>query len=457
MATGKGLNDTPIPEDFVNRMNVRYGEAWTRELCTALSADPMTSVQINPNKGHGLFEEEDRVPWFPLGRYLKERPVFTLDPLYHAGAYYSQESSSMFLWHALQSLPLNDQTNLRVLDMCAAPGGKSLLLSHFIGQRGVVIANEINKQRNAILVENLIKSGVQNTVVSTAQAADWGEHQELFDVILVDAPCSGEGMFRKDAQARSEWSLANVERCAIRQREILDQLLPALRPGGFLIYSTCTFDDSENEEVLQYVIDQHGYTNYRLVVENEWNIESQDELKPGYRFWPHRVKGEGFFMGVLRAPEHEGARAKLNLRPKILFPEIDRKQRQVITKWFTDDVVFMDGRGLCYREILPLLELNALAQNIYFTMPGAPLGEIKRDDFIPHPALALACNLQLEVDRVELSCNDALTFLRGEVCPIEPGQGWAIAQYQGQSLGWMKRMGARMNNYYPKEWRIRMR
>lgn len=458
MAAGKGINEVTIPEDFVRRMNVRYGEDRTDALCQALAEEPAASVQLNPLKAQGLFAEQAVVPWFPYGRYLHERPIFTLDPLYHAGVYYSQESSSMFLWHALQSLPLRAQSDLRVLDMCAAPGGKSLILSHFLGDRGVLIANEISKQRNAILVENLLKSGVQNTLVSSAQAADWGQHRDLFDIILVDAPCSGEGMFRKDPQARTEWSLANVERCAIRQREILDQLLPALRPGGFLIYSTCTFAESENEEVLRYVAEHYGFTQIRPDLPVDWNIASgEGDPAWGFRFWPDRVKGEGLFMGILQAPEHGDAPAKLNNRPKILFPEMDRKLRPVVSKWSSGDSFFMDGRGVCYRSICPLVELNAMANAIYFTLPGAPLGEIKHNDFIPHHALALANTITMDVPRVELDLPNALAFLRGETCTVEPGQGWAIAQYQGIALGWLKRMGARMNNYYPKEWRIRMR
>lgn len=458
MAAGKGIVDIALPSDFVDRMHVRYGDAWTSALCSALSSDAGTSIQLNPQKAHDLFVDEESVPWCPHGRYLKERPVFTLDPLYHAGVYYSQEASSMFLWHMLQSLPLPQHQPLRMLDLCASPGGKSLIMSHFLGHRGVLVSNEINKQRNAILVENLIKSGVQNTVVSSAQASDWGEHEGVFDVILIDAPCSGEGMFRKDPQARAEWSLANVDRCAIRQREIIEQVLPALRPGGFLIYSTCTFDSSENEEVLQEVIQRHGFLLHTPEVDAAWGISPGDgQPSLGFRFWPHRIRGEGFFMGALRAPDNGESQPHRNLRPKVLFSELERKLRPVVAAWLDTDGVFMDGRGVCYRSVLPLVELNAWAHNVYFTMPGAPLGEIKHHDFIPHAALALAVDVPLQVPRIELNENEALAFLRGEAWACEPGQGWALVQYRGVGLGWIKRMGNRINNYCPKEWRIRMR
>jgi 16S rRNA C967 or C1407 C5-methylase (RsmB/RsmF family)/NOL1/NOP2/fmu family ribosome biogenesis protein len=456
MAAGKGVNESPIPADFIHRMNIRYGENECRDLCAGLMSDPSVSVQLNPTKRSDRFSNETVVPWYPHGRLLTARPAFTLDPLYHAGAYYSQESSSMFLAHALESLYMPDTDGLRALDLCAAPGGKSLLLAHFLHQRGVLICNEINKQRNSVLIENMTKSGCHNYAVASASADAWGQMPGYFDVVLVDAPCSGEGMFRKDMQARTEWSLANVEMCAARQREILTKVLPAIKPGGYLIYSTCTFAPQENEEIVQFLMDDYQMEPLDLQPPTEWNIDEvgTDHLL-GYRFWPHRIPGEGLFMTVLRAPQ--SGHMFHRIKPKPLFQLADKHHIPVIRSFVEVTEAVMDGRGVYHASPLPLDELNHWAHFVYFTAPGCVLGEVKRTDFIPDAALALVSDFQLHADTIPLSHEEALSYLRGESLDLPAGQGWAMITCEGLGVGWVKRMGQRSNNYFPKEWRIRMR
>jgi 16S rRNA C967 or C1407 C5-methylase (RsmB/RsmF family)/NOL1/NOP2/fmu family ribosome biogenesis protein len=456
MAAGKGVNPVPIPDDFTKRMIVRYGHEATDELVEALSSEPSVSLQLNPIKKWKEFVDAYAVPWYPLGRILEDRPLFTLDPLYHAGIYYSQESSSMFLAHILQHLPLNDSKDLRFLDMCAAPGGKSLLLAHALDERGVLYSNEIHKGRNAVLLENLIKSGRENFVTTAGSAAAWGHVESFFDLILVDAPCSGEGMFRKDMQARSEWSMANVQMCAQRQIEILDALIPALRPNGFLIYSTCTFASEENEEIMAHLIAKHGFRAVHIPVDDVWSVDTVEVMgAAGFRFWPGRTPGEGLFMTVLQAPD--GPLHIFRRKPKSLFHALEKKHWKQVEPWIPSATAMLDPRGMIYQCPVDWEELNTIAQQVYVTSLGLPAGELKREDFIPDAALALSCKDHFPVDTIELGLQEALAFLRGDTFELPHGQGVGRITYQNFGLGWVKRMGSRHNNYFPKEWRIRMR
>ena len=232
------------------------------------------------------------VKWCEQGRYLSERPKFTYDPLFHAGAYYVQEASSMFVWQALSQLVEQDAL---VLDLCAAPGGKSTAIAQYLSENGFLVSNEYVPQRAHVLVENITKWGAPNCVVTNNAPRHFEKLKTRFDAILVDAPCSGEGMFRKDERAREEWSPANVDMCVERQREILESAWKVLKPGGVLIYSTCTFNSHENEEQVQWLIDEMEAEYLPLKIEDDWMIT---ETERGYRFLPHKTRGETYLPGV---------------------------------------------------------------------------------------------------------------------------------------------------------------
>ena len=245
-----------LPVDFIESMHQQMGHE-AELLVRALETEPVTSIRLNTKLDVLTFEcDTDEVPWHVDGYYLSERPQFTLDPLFHAGCYYVQEASSMFIQQALEQYV--DSSSI-VLDLCAAPGGKSTLISEYLGMDGLLLSNEVVRQRVFVLSENIQKWGNGNTVVTHNSAAEYGERcKHLFDCVLVDAPCSGEGMFRKDEQARTEWSLQAVRQCAERQRSILMDVWDALKPGGILIYSTCTFNEEENEKNAEWIADSLG-------------------------------------------------------------------------------------------------------------------------------------------------------------------------------------------------------
>ena len=262
-----------------------------RELEKALETKPPTSVRVNDKIAYQPSSEN--VAWCKSGYYLDERPLFTADPLFHAGVYYVQEASSMFLEQAVkQYFPMADT----VLDLCAAPGGKSTLLSQTLAESSLLVSNEIIRSRAYILAENLIKWGNPNVVVTNNEPKDFAILGGFFDAIVIDAPCSGEGMFRKDAGAVEEWSEYNVTLCAARQTEIVSSVWDALKTDGILVYSTCTFNREENEENVQWICNELGAEVLSIDLQGNSDITKSDF---GYRFYPHKTKGEGFFISVL--------------------------------------------------------------------------------------------------------------------------------------------------------------
>lgn len=418
----------------------------------ALEDVPPTSIRVNDKMEYAPSNE--RVAWCEKGFYLSERPLFTADPFLHAGVYYVQEASSMFLYQAVKQHFPDAQT---VLDLCAAPGGKSTLLSQALPESSLLVSNEIIRSRAYILAENLIKWGNPNVVVSNNEAKDFDALPGYFDAIVIDAPCSGEGMFRKDAGAIQEWSEYNVILCAQRQREILSSVWEALKHDGVLVYSTCTFNREENEENVQWISDELGADILQIDLEGNTDITKSDV---GYRFYPHKTKGEGFFMAVLRKNSYptrslknksegkkSGKTTTKNFNPplSLLHPErweivMDNAQINAYNKNRLDDFLLLNKHLKCMHT-------------------GILLGEIKGKDFIPATCVALSKMLNKEsVERVEVDYETAIAFLRKETIQLpETGRGYILICYQQQALGWVKNVGNRCNNLYPQEWRIRMK
>jgi 16S rRNA C967 or C1407 C5-methylase (RsmB/RsmF family) len=270
----------------------------------------LTSIRFNPNKKinvqDSVLQIDAKIPWSTFGYYLKERPSFTKDPLFHAGAYYVQEASSMFLEQALQqTVDLNN--SIKVLDLCAAPGGKSTLIQSLISKDSLLVSNEVIKTRVNVLAENITKWGAANVVVTNNDPRDFQRLDSYFDVIVVDAPCSGSGLFRKDPDAIREWSLDNVELCSQRQQRILADVKEALKQDGILIYSTCSYSRAENENIAEWLITENGFEAIQLQVKPEWNIVETITYETnafGYRFYPDKVKGEGFFIAAFKKTKH---------------------------------------------------------------------------------------------------------------------------------------------------------
>ena len=351
-----------LPVDFIESMHQQMGSE-AAQLIKALETEPVTSIRLNTKLDVLTFDgDTDEVPWHIDGYYLSYRPQFTLDPLFHAGCYYVQEASSMFIQQILEQYV--DPASI-VLDLCAAPGGKSTLISEYLGRDGLLLSNEVVRQRVFILSENIQKWGNGNTVVTHNTAAEYGERcKHLFDCILVDAPCSGEGMFRKDEQARSEWSLKAVKQCAERQRSILMDVWDALKPGGILIYSTCTFNEEENEKNVEWLAETLGADVLPVDYEPEWGIT---EGQYGYHFYPHKTRlstqltciSTGFGLGEERgrgiAPQHSLSMLK-DLR-KEAFPNVPLTREQALSYLRTEALAlagFPLGLVLVTYEGVPL-------------------------------------------------------------------------------------------------------
>lgn len=452
------MNPTKLPAPFRTRMQHQLaGEFPAFE--AALGLAPPVSIRLNPRKPVVDTVGLEPVPWCSDGFYLPERPVFTLDPLFQGGAYYVQEASSMLLAEAMrQSVDLNRP--LRVLDLCAAPGGKTTLLASLLSSDSMLIANEVIRTRVPILRENVEKWGYPNVVISNHDPEDFAGLSGFFDVVMVDAPCSGEGLFRKDADARQEWSEENVHTCSARQKRILLAAAPLLDEKGILIYSTCTYNEAENMENVQFLV-EHGFRNRQLDLPPDWNIvERQTGPSVGYQCYPHRVRGEGFFISVFQKTGFAPA-LKTNSRPFRDWRPLRPRETAEVQGWLANPAQFsywtkpnLDVVAVPVTLEKALYLVNDTLNNKGF---GLDLGTFKGTDFIPAHSLALSTALAPDVPGVELSREDALRYFKKENLVMDESvRGWLLARYKGLPLGWMKGVGNRVNNYLPKDWRIRM-
>jgi 16S rRNA C967 or C1407 C5-methylase (RsmB/RsmF family)/NOL1/NOP2/fmu family ribosome biogenesis protein len=447
-----------LPIDFTNRIFRQFGDRST-ELFKALSDPPALSVRINPSKWSNAPVLE-KVPWSRFGYYLGERPSFTLDPWLHAGAYYVQEPGSMLLERAFMATGFNQSR--KILDLCGAPGGKSTHLLSLLSETDLLVSNEVIRSRAIILQENIQKWGFTNVLVTNNDPRDFSKCRDMFDVIVTDAPCSGEGLFRKEPSSIQEWSVNNTQLCAARQKRILSDAWDALKDGGYMIYSTCTYNPAENEENLQWLAGQHDAESVEIPIDPSWNIHTVGYKNIiGYQMLPGRVKAEGFFIGILRKKGHPvplNKKQKTHLKNWIPIAE---KQSGTYKSWIKNSEsgdFLMKGNEIYYLKSTDHPVLAELEKHLYILQAGLPVVELKGKDLIPHHALALSNRLNKAFFPGEtLNLEGAIQFLRRDTVQTKTeDSGWVLADYRGLPLGWLKRIGNRTNNYFPKEWRIRM-
>jgi 16S rRNA C967 or C1407 C5-methylase (RsmB/RsmF family)/NOL1/NOP2/fmu family ribosome biogenesis protein len=424
------------------------------------SKEQITSIRFNPSKElyQEPFENSNRVPWSTHGHYLQQRPFFTFDPFLHGGAYYVQEASSMFLEQAInQTIDLSQP--LKVLDLCSAPGGKSTLIQSLISEDSLVVCNEVIKSRANIVDENLTKWGGANVVLTNNDPRDFSRLEGFFDMIVVDAPCSGSGLFRRDADAISEWSEQNVAHCSHRQQRILSDVYPALKKDGILIYSTCSYSKEENEEISDWLMDNFQVINLPLLLDSDWGVVSTISKKKqaqGYRFYPHKVKGEGFFISCFK--KMDGRVDKIKAPRKTGLQNVSKQEAGIISPWLKENVpveLWKNGEMIFAFPSLFHDMLQLLADNLYLRKAGIGIGKIAGKELIPDHSLALSGIVSNKIVGLSLKLPDALQYLRKEEVRSESSsRGWAIVLYEDIRLGWVKILPNRINNYYPKEWRI---
>jgi 16S rRNA C967 or C1407 C5-methylase (RsmB/RsmF family)/NOL1/NOP2/fmu family ribosome biogenesis protein len=418
----------------------------------------VTSVRLNPSKLTEWKEPGlEKVPWSSWGYYLRERPSFTFDPLFHAGAYYVQEASSMYLEQALRQTADLSQP-LRVLDLCAAPGGKSTLIRSILKEDSLLVSNEVIRSRAGVLQENMTKWGAAGVVITNNDPRDLGRLENYFDVIVVDAPCSGSGLFRREPEAIAEWSPDNVQLCHQRQQRILADIWPALRKDGILIYSTCSYSKEEDENILDWMMEDLGASSCRLQPQADWHIieTSGDKGGYGYRFYPDKLKGEGFFIAAVRKDDGD---TFIFPRSKKPGPEkLSRKEAEQLQPWIKETSPLLFFRHEEMIRALPAAltdDLTYLQSSCYLKKAGVLLGQPSMKDLIPDHELALSVLASEQLPAIELSREEAINYLRKDEIHIGEGsKGWSLVRYQGLNLGWVKVLPNRVNNYYPKEWRI---
>lgn len=433
-----------LPKDFTDYTRGLMGEALFSRFVNAFSQDVPTSIRINRRKCSeaelaDLVGDGERVGWCDDGYYLPTRPAFTFDPRLHAGWYYVQEASSMFLSRVLRQLVSEP---VAMLDMCAAPGGKSTTAIAALPEGSRLVCNEPIRTRANILAENIQKWGVGNVMVTNNYPKDIARAKMMFDVILCDVPCSGEGMFRKDEAAIGEWSMQKVNQCASLQREIVAEAWKCLKDGGILVYSTCTFNAHEDEENVDWICRELGAEPIEIETREGENIlgslvEGID--LPVYRFIPGVARGEGLFMAVMRKGDNSHSQdEEFSGKPRVEgFSSKTKEEKSAGKKTFSKKKG--DSR------------LNVIYD-------GIPEGERKGKDIIPPHALALSVDFDAKsYPIVEVDLHTAISYLRREaiVLPEDAPRGFVAIAHRGARLGFAKNIGNRANNLYPQEWRIR--
>lgn len=454
-----------LPIEFEKKMKAFLGDEWD-DFLYSYDNNRFQALRFNTLKVQSPEERmrilktlkissDKKVSWANEAYYFDENVRPGKHPYHEMGLYYIQEPSAMSAAALLAPKP-----GMRVLDLCAAPGGKSTQLATYLGDSGLLVSNEINTQRSRILSQNIERMGIKNAIVTNEDSFVLASHfPGFFNAIQVDAPCSGEGMFRKLPEAIEQWSMENVAICAERQKEILDNAAVMLKPGGVIVYSTCTFSKEENEDVIECFLERHP----------DFTLEEME------RFWPHKVDGEGHFVAKLvrrgsvdtdlkadrktkknknsknRKNETKPALTKENM--KLLSEFLDETISEDMAAWIKNSRLVMFGEQL-YR--LPDMEVDI--KGLKVQRAGLHIGEFKKQRFEPSHSLALALNLSEAKNVVKLTCDNPQTigFFNGQSVMLSDEQaaeckkGWVLVCVDGYTAGWGKVNGTQVKNHYPK-------
>ncbi|WP_124726993.1 RsmB/NOP family class I SAM-dependent RNA methyltransferase [Staphylospora marina] len=454
-----------LPEAFLTRMQELLKEEFP-EFLRSYEEEPWRGLRVNTLKirpdelSKRVPFTTDPVPWCPEAFYLKPDAKPGKHPYHAAGLYYIQDPSAMSPAEALDPQP-----GETVLDLCAAPGGKTTQIAARMQGKGLLVANEIDRDRVKVLTQNLERCGVANAVVLNEHPARLSERfAGFFDRILVDAPCSGEGMFRKDDDVMKRWSPKLVEKSAELQLDILRQTAPMLKPGGRLVYSTCTFNPRENEGIIESFLREHPEFAVRPVPQAahyrpgrpDWVDGGRGDLSQTARLWPHHLKGEGHFVAVLEKTDGpEGTRRKPG-KPERLQGKALAVFRDFLRDTFRD-AELLNGPFVLFGEHLYLMPPDFPSiKGIRVEWPGRWLGQVKKGRFIPSHALALSIHPDQVWRTVDYSVEDPelIRYLRGDTLTSTQDKGWAVVTVDGFPLGWAKISGGLLKNHYPKGLRL---
>ncbi len=432
-----------LPIEFETRMRNQLSADYDK-FVEALESESPVSLRINPSK-YTLPLPLERVDWCQTGYYLNNRPVFSSDPLWHAGTYYVQEASSMMIESAFLKVRSLLNGPLKVLDLCAAPGGKSTLLANLLGDDDVLVSNEVIRSRVPVLYENLCKNGYPNCIITNSDSSDFEKIGGVFDLVLVDAPCSGEGLFRKDPEAVDQWNLENVTTCELRQKRILESISNCVKPGGFIIYSTCTYNPGENQEQVKLLEN----LNFKPT---EFTLNNQS--CSSFQCMPHTIKGEGFFIALL---QNHGNNEAIDINAKHQLKPI--KADDTWKNFLTNPGNFYDYKSqiLAIKDHVFDFFANHLC-GLHIYSVGINLGTSKDKLFTVSPYLPFASNINHEAfEKFELDQTQALSYLFKNAISIsqKDKKGYVLLTYKNQIIGLGKFAGNRINNLFPAEWKLR--
>jgi 16S rRNA C967 or C1407 C5-methylase (RsmB/RsmF family)/NOL1/NOP2/fmu family ribosome biogenesis protein len=438
-----------LPELFIDQMKNRLGTEYS-EFESALHSLPPVSIRINPDKIENELNIDAQVPWCKAGYYLKERPVFTLDPFFHAGHYYVQEASSMIVDHLLKYLEIKPES--KILDLCSAPGGKSTILLSHLKDKGIVHSHEFDQRRASVLKQNIERWGYANNIVTTGSLQFMSRMNLRYDLILIDAPCSGEGMFRKEPEAIRQWNSKKVNQCVAMQKNIMSIADSLIAENGFIIYSTCTWNNLENEEILQSYVSSGRYNS--IPIKDHFNLSQSVDPIYSYRAYPHKSKGEGLTFSVL---QYQGDTPTTNntIKSNIIESTTDSDFKSRIF----NDSEFTNFTIKNTRYAVPV-QIAAYVSEIYRVMSvihaGIAAGEYKGLDYYPAHGMSQSIYLNPDIPYFNLELTEAIQYLRAitPVNQIKSDSKWMIAKYRSANLGWFKSGGSGLKNYYPKHLRI---
>lgn len=440
-----------LPDAFVKRIQKTLGKEF-KDFTDSLNTEAPTSFRINPNKFHLEFSHNiEKVSWSNTGFYLDQRPSFISDPLFHNGSYYVQEAGSMFLEQAIHFIKSQTENPLLILDLCASPGGKSTHILSLIDEQDLLISNEVINSRANTLKENIIKWGAPNVIVTSNSIEDFENLGEIFDVILIDAPCSGEGMFRKNHLSVNEWSENNALLCENRQTKLLHKALKCLKTNGYLIYSTCTFNPDENENNLEKLAKQYQIKCIALNTNNKAVKEVKSSNIYGYYFYPHLTKSEGFFLSLFQKQFGKIKSIKVNKPEK-------NKESSNFSNYLNDaeNFIFLKDNNTINALFINHLNIYKHIKNkLNILFFGIEIGNLTNKNFKPSPYLPFSIFINVNCfNKMELEYNEIIEYLKRNTLSINSDKGIHLVTFKNQNIGFINSLGNRLNNLYPKEWRI---